>query len=100
MVKARGGGHHFDVTPEGHIQSGDLIMIETSKDWHRELQQRTASRTSRKETRAKNSLYQTGEQLGVDVYEGNEAVGPKMGRLLEFLEKELGPGVTQAFLGR
>jgi hypothetical protein len=99
MIVAHGSGHNFDRTPEGHVQSGDLILVETSQDRYQALQKQIASRTARKEFRAKGNLYQKGEDLGVEVYEGQDAVGPKMGRLLEFLEKELGPGVTEAFLG-
>lgn len=99
MVTARGGGHNYDKTPEGHVQSGDLILVETSKDWYKVLQERVRAKTARKERRAKGTLYQKGEQLGVEVYEGQQAIGPKMERLLRFLEKELGPGVVDAYLG-
>lgn len=100
MVLARGGGHSFGKTPEGHVYSGDLIMIETSKDWHDILSARIAKRTAGKEGRAKNNVYAKGEKLGVDVYEGGEAMSPKMDRLLKFIEKELGPGAVDAYLGR
>lgn len=99
-VRARGGDHHFDRTPEGHVQSGDLILVETSKDWHAQLQARAKAKTDRRESRAKGGLHQAGEQFGVEVLEGRDASNPKLGRLLEYLEKELGPGVTDAYLGR
>ena len=100
MVRARGGGHSFGKTAEGHVYSGDLIMIMVGKDWHDELSKRIRSRTKAKEGRAKNNVYAKGEALGVDVYEGGEAMSPKMDRLLKFIEKELGPGAVDAYLGR
>jgi len=100
MVVARGGGHSFEATASGHVYSGDLIMIQVSKDWHDQLSKGIAKRTAAKEGRAKNNVYAKGEQLGVDVYEGGEALSPKMDRLLKFIEKELGPGAVDAYLGR
>ncbi len=100
MIVARGGGHSFGKTPEGHVYSGDLIMVQVSKDWHDHLSKQIAKRTAAKEGRAKNNVYAKGEQLGVDVYEGGEAMSPKMDRLLKFIEKELGPGAVDAYLGR
>ncbi len=100
MITARGGGHSFGKTPEGHVYSGDLIMIQVSQDWHDQLSKDIVRRTKAKEGRAKNNVYAKGEQLGVDVYEGGEAMSPKMDRLLKFIEKELGPGAVDAYLGR
>ena len=99
MVKARGGGHSFGQTPEGHVYSGDLIMVRVSQDWHDKLAASIQKKTQSKEGRAKNNVYAKGETLGVDVYEGGEAISPRMENLMRFLEKELGPGARQAFLG-
>ncbi len=99
MVVARGGGHSFGKTPEGHVYSGDLIMIRVSKDWHDKLSARIREKTKSKEGRAKNNVYAKGEKLGVDVYEGGDALSPRMENLMRFLEKELGPGAREAFLG-
>jgi len=99
MVVARGGGHSFGKTAEGHVYSGDLIMIRVSQDWHDELSANIRKRTASKEGRAKNNVYAKGEKLGVDVYEGGAAMSPRMENLMRFLEKELGPGAREAFLG-
>jgi hypothetical protein len=99
MVVARGGGHSFGKTAEGHVYSGDLIMIQVGKDWHDQLSANIRKRTAAKEGRAKNNVYAKGEKLGVDVYEGGAAMSPRMEKLLSFLEKELGPGAREAFLG-
>lgn len=99
MVVARGGGHSFGKTPEGHVYSGDLIMIRVSQDWHDKLSANIRKRTAAKEGRAKNNVYAKGEKLGVDVYEGGAAMSPRMENLMRFLEKELGPGAREAFLG-
>lgn len=100
MIIARGGGHSFGKTPEGHVYSGDLILIQVSQDWHDHLASQVRLRTKAKEGRAKNNVYAKGESLGFDVYEGGEAMSPKMDRLLKFIEKELGPGAVDAYLGR
>ena len=99
MVVARGGGHSFGKTPEGHVYSGDLIMIRVGKDWHDQLSKQIVRKTAAKEGRAKNNVYAKGEKLGVDVYEGGAAMSPRMENLMRFLEKELGPGAREAFLG-
>ena len=100
MVVARGGGHSFTKSPEGHVVSGDLVMVQVSKDWYDKLAADVRKRTAGKEGRAKNNVYAKGDSLGVDVYEGSEAVSPKMDGLLKFLERELGPGAVDAYLGR
>ncbi len=99
MVTARGGGHSFGKTAEGHVYSGDLIMVRVSQDWHDQLSASIQKRTAAKEGRAKNNVYAKGEKLGVDVYEGGAAMSPRMENLMRFLEKELGPGAREAFLG-
>ena len=99
MVVARGGGHSFGKTSDGYVYSGDLILIQVGKDWHNQLSARIREKTKSKEGKAKNNVYAKGEKLGVDVYEGGAAMSPRMEKLLSFLEKELGPGAREAFLG-
>ena len=100
MVKARGGGHNFEKTPEGHVMSGDLIMVATSQSWYEQLKARNERLVGQREKRAKSTIYQAGEKFGVDVYEGDEATkGARMSRLIDYLEKTLGPGAAEAYLG-
>jgi len=99
MVTARGGGHSFGKTAEEYVYSGDLILIRVSKDRHDILTANIVRKTKAKEGRAKNNVYAKGEKLGVDVYEGGDAMSPRMENLMRFLEKELGPGAREAFLG-
>ncbi len=99
MVTARGGGHSFGKTADGYVYSGDLILVEVSKEWHDQLAANIREKTAAKEGSAKNNVYAKGEKLGVDVYEGGAAMSPRMENLMRFLEKELGPGAREAFLG-
>ena len=97
MTKARGGQYSFPRTPEGHVQCGDLILIITSKSWYEQLQKRNRDKTARKEGRVKETLRSKGKELGVEVDDGSSALGPKVQRLLEMLEKQLGPEAKALF---
>ena len=100
MIVARGGGHTFEKTPAGHVLRGDLIMVEMSRDHHDLRAADIKQRTAHKEGNAKNSVYQAGDKLGVDVYEGSATKNPRMENLLNHMEKELGvKGVRQAYFG-
>ena len=97
MTKARGGSYSFPRTPEGHVQCGDLIMIITSKSWYEQLQKRNRDKTRRKEGRVKDTLRSKGKELGMEVDDGANALGPKVQRLLDILERQLGPEAKQLF---
>ena len=99
MTKARGGNYSFQRTPEGHVQCGDLVMIITSKAWYEQLQQKIRDKTRRKEGRVKDTLRSKGKELGMEVDDGAQALGPKVQRLLDLLEKQLGPEAKQLFAG-
>ena len=99
MTKARGGNYSFQRTPEGHVQCGDLVMIITSKAWYEQLQQKIRDKTRRKEGRVKDTLRSKGKELGMEVDDGASALGPKVQRLLDLLEKQLGPEAKQLFAG-
>lgn len=98
MTKARGGNYSFPKTPEGHVQCGDLIMVITSKSWYEQLQKRNQDKTRRKEGRIKDTLRSKGKELGMPVDDGATALGPKVQRLLDLLEKQLGPEAKQLFV--
>jgi hypothetical protein len=99
MTKARGGNYTFQRTPEGHVQCGDLVMVITSKSWYEQLQKRNRDKTRRKEGRVKDTLRSKGKELGMEVDDGASALGPKVQRLLDLLEKQLGPEAKQLFAG-
>ena len=69
----------------------------TSKSWYEQLQKRNHDKVARKGGRVKDTLRSVGRQQGVEVDDGSSALGPKVQRLLEMLEKQLGPEAKGLF---
>ena len=88
MVTSRGGTYSYGKNATNHVVVGDLVLMKTSRDHYEAREQAKQEKTSNREKRAKNTLYQKGKELGVDVYEGD--AGPKLNKIIDFLSKEFG----------
>jgi hypothetical protein len=60
----------------------------TSRDHYEAREEAKREKTAGREKRAKNTLYQKGRELGVDVYEGD--AGPKLEKIIDLLVNEFG----------
>ena len=88
MVTSYGGTYSYGKTVENHVSVGDLILMRTSRDHYEAREQAKQERTRTRERKAKNFLYQKGQELGVEVYERD--VGPKLTKIVDMLKNELG----------
>lgn len=105
MVKARAGVNAANVyklrffkSAEGYVAIGDLILMATTKEINENLKARVSHKTRNQEGAAKGNLYDQCERLGTEPIE-NEISGPKLQRIVQMLEQELGPNVRRVFLG-
>jgi hypothetical protein len=100
MVVSRGGNCRFDRDTFGHVAIGDLVLMKTSRDWYEQGQKAQHERNKSREGRAKNLLYSKGEELGVEVDEGDKK-GPKLQQIFRLLEDEFGSDkVRRMFLNQ
>jgi len=88
MVTARGGAYSYGRNAENHVVVGDLVLMRTSRDHYEAREQAKREKTRMREKRAKNTLYQKGTELGVEVYEGD--AGPKLNKIIDLLVNEFG----------
>ncbi len=89
MVASYGGAYSYGHNAENHVTIGDLVLMRTSRDHYKARDAAKHERTQSREKRAKNTLYNQGEKLGVEVWEKDYA-GPKLSRIMAMLTKEFG----------
>lgn len=90
MVISRGGNCTFEKTTQNHVCVGDLVLMKTSRDWwEKGIRKRISDLNASREGRAKNLLYSKGDELGVEVDEGDRK-GPKLKQIFRLLEEEFG----------